>query len=316
MCMPWIADAHTDFLSTLVQQKTAYTADLHTQRHISLSALQTGQVGLQIFAAFVDRQNPEHPTVQCLKQIQAYYALQSAWGAHNLIPATLDTLALPRPSPTRTVLSIEGGEACAGSSEILSLFSKLGVRAMGLVWNHPNELGFPAVLPHTQTQGLTHTGLSMLRSMEKQRIAVDISHLNEKGFWDCLSHASVSPFASHSNAFSLCPHPRNLKDDQIRALIQSRGFIGINFNPPFLSEQPRCSLSTIVSHILHILDLGGEDILGFGSDFEGVSSLPAGMFGAQSYPALLSALQTAGVDQPLLDKLAHQNLVRYLSLFY
>ncbi|MFR6344005.1 MAG: dipeptidase [Christensenellales bacterium] len=129
-------------------------------------------------------------------------------------------------------------------------------------------------------------------------------------------HASVSPFASHSNAFSLYPHPRNLKDDQIRALIQSRGFIGINFNPPFLSEQPRCSLSTIVSHILHILDLGGEDILGFGSDFEGVSSLPAGMFGAQSYPALLSALQTAGVDQPLLDKLAHQNLVRYLSLFY
>ncbi|MFR5869050.1 MAG: membrane dipeptidase, partial [Acutalibacteraceae bacterium] len=126
MCMPWIADAHTDFLSTLVQQKTAYTADLHTQRHISLSALQTGQVGLQIFAAFVDRQKPEHPTVQCLKQIQAYYALQSAWGAHNLIPATLDTLALPRPSPTRTVLSIEGGEACAGSSEILSLFSKLG----------------------------------------------------------------------------------------------------------------------------------------------------------------------------------------------
>lgn len=314
--MPWVADAHTDYLSRVAADPHALYATLGTQRHISLQALQQGGVGLQVFALFVDAASPCHPTVQCLKQLHAFQRMLSVWGPACLQPAELDTLAHPFCVPLRAVLSIEGGEACDGSTELLHVFASLGVRAMAPVWNHRNALGYPAVDKATKQKGLTPCGKRMVDAMNRHAVAVDVSHLNGAGFWDCIERSSAPVFASHSNAYALCPHPRNLDDAQIKALIRAKGFLGLNFSARFLSLDGRCTLEPLVRHALHILDLGGEDVLGFGSDLDGVARLPDGVRGAQDLPMVLQALAQAGLSRAVLDKIAHQNLVRYLSQFF
>ena len=163
--------------------------------------------------------------------------------------------------------------------------------------------------------GLTSQGMRFVRCMNEYRVAIDVSHLNSAGFWDCISYTQAPLFASHSNAYALCPHPRNLTDTQIRALIAQDGYIGLNFNAAFLSTS-QSSVQDIVRHALHILDLGGENSLGFGSDFDGVTALPNGLHGTQDFSLILQAFQNAGIRGALLDKIAHQNLARYLSQFY
>ncbi len=315
MVFPWVADAHTDFLHNVYRRIVSLQADELTQYQYSLPTLQKGNIGLQIFAAFIDRDLPEHPVVQCLKQFQVFFSMLETWGPCNVINADLDSLACPS-APTRAILSIEGGEACCGSCEILQLYARLGVKAMTLVWNHPNELGYPALGHHYNELGLTEQGFSMIKQMNDSHIAIDVSHLNEKGFWDCIHTSQVPIFASHSNAYALRPHPRNLTDDQIKAIIEQEGYIGLNFNPPFLCESSQGTLSDIIRHARHILDLGGENVLGFGSDFDGVDALPIGMKGVQHFPMLQQAFFDAGIQGHLLDKISHQNLVRYLSQFY
>lgn len=314
--MPWVADAHTDYLSRVSADPNALYATLDTQRHISLPALQQGGVGLQVFAIFVDAASPRHPTVQCLKQLYAFQRMFSVWGPSCVRAAELDTLAHPFHVPLRAILSLEGGEACDGSTELLHIFASLGVRAMAPVWNYRNVLGHPAVEKTAEQKGLTTCGKRMLDAMNRLGVAIDVSHMNCAGFWDCMQRSTVPVFASHSNAYALCPHPRNLDDAQIKALIRAKGFIGLNFSARLLSPNGHCTLEALVRHALHILDLGGEDALGFGSDFDGVARLPNSVRGAQDFPLILRALAEAGLPRTVLDKVAHQNLVRYLSRFF
>lgn len=314
MSIPWIADAHTDFLSHVWHNASILDLTVPGQAQFSLPGLQQGNIGLQIFALFINRERPEHPVSQCLHQLHAYQCMLNAWGPHVILPAELDTLACPL-GPTRALLSIEGAEACDNSLELLQVYAGLGVRSMSLVWNHANTLAYPALDSSHRTEGLTKQGIRFVRQMNKNHVAIDVSHLNSAGFWDCISYTQTPLFASHSNAYALCPHPRNLTDRQIKALIDQNGYIGINFNADFLSEAPS-SIEDIVRHALHILDLGGENILGFGSDFDGVAKLPYGLQGVQDFPQIHQAFQRAGIRGSLLDKIAHQNLVRYLSYFY
>lgn len=314
MSLSWIADAHTDFLSHVWRNASILDYTSPKQGQFSLSGLHQGNIGLQIFSLFIDSGQPEHPVSQCMHQLQAYYRMMDAWGSHTIIPAKLDSLACPL-GPTRAVLSIEGGEACDDSVELLQLYARFGVRSMSLVWNHANSLAYPALDHHHSKDGLTKLGKHFVRSMNKSRMAIDVSHLNTAGFWDCISYSQTPLFASHSNAYALCPHPRNLSDAQIKAIIEQKGYIGLNFNADFLSCA-QSSIQDIVRHALHILELGGENSLGFGSDFDGVSKLPLGLRGTQDFPYILQAFQASGIRGPLLDKIAHQNLVRYLSYFY
>ena len=314
MSFPWIADAHTDFLSRVWHNASTLQPNSSDQGQFSLAGLQQGKIGLQIFALFIDSSRPEHPVSQCLRQLCAYDRMLNVWGPYFILPAELDTLACPF-GPARAVLSIEGGEACDDSTELLQLYARLGVRAMSLVWNHANTLAYPALDGQHTQNGLTTQGIRFVRCMNERRIAIDVSHLNSAGFWDCTSYTQAPLFASHSNAYALCPHPRNLTDEQIKALIEQGGYIGLNFNAAFLSTSQSC-VQDIVHHALHILDLGGENSLGFGSDFDGVTALPYGLHGTQDFSLILQAFQNAGIRGSLLDKIAHQNLVRYLSQFY
>ena len=206
------------------------------------------------------------------------------------------------------LLSVEGCDLLGEDPSLLSLWRKKGVRMAALCWNYENALGTPAV--RDQDAPLTPFGREAVKEMLRLGIAPDVSHLNRRGFRD-VTDMGIAPIASHSCCAALCPHPRNLTDDQLKALFSAGGYVGVNFYPLFLDARGRAGLDTVCRHVLHMLDLGGEGRVGFGSDFDGIEKKPRGLAGPQDFPALLRALEKRGVTGDLLRGIAGENLLRY-----
>ena len=213
-----------------------------------------------------------------------------------------------REGETAFVYSVEGCDLLQGHPEYLEAWRKKGVRMAALTWNYPNCMGTPACVDASSP--LTPFGRDMARAMVTLGIAPDVSHLNERGFYDLLK-MGVTPLASHSCCKALCGHARNLSDDQLKALFQAGGYVGVNFYPFFLEENGRADLNTVCDHILHMLALGGEKQVGFGSDFDGIECKPRGLSGPQDFPALLDALRLRGLTEEMIENLAGKNLLRY-----
>ena len=196
-----------------------------------------------------------------------------------------------------------------------------------LTWNYPNELGWPNVkMPPKgseeapdftvpdQEHGLTETGFAFLSEMERLGMIVDVSHLSDAGFWDVASTAAKPFVASHSNARAVCPHVRNLNDEMIRALAEKGGVTGLNFCHSFLEakkagSEAQASLAAVAAHARHIVDVGGEDCLGLGSDFDGIPTNEA-LPDASFLPALADALTEAGFTGRQIDKIFSENVLR------
>ena len=210
------------------------------------------------------------------------------------------------------VISIEGGEALEGKIERLHEFYALaGIRMIALTWNFENEIGSPAKLG--DKPGLKPFGLELLKEMDKLKIYADVSHLNEAGFWDIYDNMELPPIASHSNYKELCDVPRNLNKKQIKAIIERKGYIGINFYTAFLTDKTDSTLEDVYRHIDSIMELGGEDVLGFGSDFDGIDSWPEGLSDATCYPKLIEYLLSRGYSEATVEKIAGLNLWNLLK---
>lgn len=162
-------------------------------------------------------------------------------------------------------LGLEGGEPIEDSLDLLEIFYNLGVRVLTLTWNLRNAIG-DGTFERTKG-GLTNFGVEVLGKAEELRILIDVSHLNEQGFWDVIETTAFPIIASHSNVYSLCPNPRNLKDEQIKAIAEKRGVIGINAIPSFIDKK-KPTLEKMIKHVEYIADLVGYKHVGFGFDFE------------------------------------------------
>ena len=161
-------------------------------------------------------------------------------------------------------LGLEGGEPIEDSLDLLEVFYALGLRVLTLTWSLRNAIG-DGVFERTNG-GLTNFGIEVLGKAEELGIIVDVSHLNEQGFWDVIETTAFPIIASHSNAYSLCPNRRNLKDDQIKAIAERDGVIGVNAIPSFVdNEKP--TLEKMITHLEYIVDLVGYKRVGFGFDF-------------------------------------------------
>ncbi len=171
------------------------------------------------------------------------------------------------PGHCYAIPSVEGGAALGGVLSRVEELHQKGVRMMTLTWNGDNEIAGGIY----GSSGLTPFGEQVVAEMERLHMAVDVSHLNDQSFW-AVEKKLGRPFAaSHSNARSICSHPRNLTDDMIRAIIERKGLIGINFYVDFLSDSKEAGFEDILRHMEHILDLGGEDVLAIGSDYDGAT---------------------------------------------
>ena len=294
-----VCDAHCDTLSHLVSGGTLENATITPER------LAAGGVSLQVFALFATYG----------RGIEPYEKARRMLSAAGEFPVPVLTGALPAalPDAPTGVFSIEGGEILQGSLERFAEFDAAArVRMIALTWNFENEIGHPA--KNGPEGGLKPFGLSLVREMNRKGVLCDVSHLNEAGFWDVIEHSTLPPVASHSNARALCEHTRNLTGAQIRAVIEKKGYIGVNFYSAFLANGRAATLEDVYRHVDAILQLGGEDVVGFGSDFDGIDAWPEGLANPADFPALLDFLAARGGYAPeVLEKIAGGNLFRVLK---
>ncbi|MBE5793056.1 MAG: hypothetical protein E7323_00040 [Clostridiales bacterium] len=208
------------------------------------------------------------------------------------------------------LLTIEGGEAFGEDTGSVAAYAAMGVRAAALVWNNENRLAHPA--KSGSSEGLTPFGRAIVQEMHKQHMAVDISHLNERG-GDEVMDSSFPCMASHSCARGLCDHFRNLSDRQLRLLFATGGYVGVNFFVPFLSSSGKATLDTVIDHMAYMCDLGGENHVGLGSDFDGIDQYPDGLRNAGDVPALLNRMRQRGFSERLVQQIAGENFAAYLN---
>ena len=291
----FVADAHCDTLYQI-----AIKGMRPNQCVVTPGRLESGGVGLQTFALFAGREGPKGtPYADGLAMLAA-----ATW-----LNAPMLTGALPDLPPQKPmgIFSCEGGEMLEGSLERLAEFQQAArLRMIALTWNFENEIGFPAA--KGAKPGLKPFGMKLLAAMDRYGILADVSHLNEAGFWDVCEHTSLPPIASHSDCRWLCDVPRNLKRDQVRAIIDRGGFIGINFYSDFLRADGPATLDDVVRHIDALCELGGEHVIGFGSDFDGIERWPEGLGDPSGFPALLEALRKRGYNESTLEGIAGLNL--------
>jgi membrane dipeptidase len=226
-----------------------------------------------------------------------------------------------RPGEVTAIVHMEGAEAIAPDLSNLEDWYARGLRSIGPVWSRANEFahGVPFEFPASPDigPGLSEAGRRLVRACNGLGILVDLSHLNERGFWDAaeISHAPL--VATHSNAHALCPSTRNLTDPQLDAVRDSGGVVGVNFAVSFLradgARRPEeTGLDEVVRHVRYMVDRMGVDHVAFGSDFDGAVP-PAALDGIAALPRLENALRDEGFDHGAVAKITHENWLRVLD---
>ncbi len=306
-----VVDAHCDTLTVLVKQGRRL-GQKSGAGHVDLPRLIFGGVNLQFFAAFIGPEFRADPLARALEIIDLFYE-EMAENACLVEPVyTYDDIQkIISQKKVAALLTLEGGEALAGRIEVLRAFHRLGVRGVTLTWNGRNELG-DGVLESGTGGGLTRFGVAVVREMNRLGMVVDVSHLSEHGFRDVLRESGKPVIASHSNCRSLCDHPRNLHDWQIKALAAAGGVVGLCFYPAFVHRN-KPSLETWLHHARHLADLAGVDCIGIGSDFDGMEYSIPEIFDSTRLPLVAGGLLKSGFSREEVQKILGGNFLRVLK---
>jgi len=242
--------------------------------HIDLERLSKFNMPVQVFAVWLERNFIKDAFINTNKAIDFFESQVSE--NKELINIVLSyNDIINNKNKISAFLSIEGGEAIEGNIDNLKYFYNRGVRIVTLTWNFENEIGFGAMTK--SEKGLKEFGREVIYYMNKLNMIIDVSHLNEVGFYD-VCNLSQKPFiASHSNAFKICPNKRNLKDNQIKLIAEKNGMIGINLYPFFISKDGQCNSDEVIKHIDYITKIIGFSNIGLGCDFDGIDITPVDM---------------------------------------
>lgn len=291
-----IADAHCDTLTEFPENP------FHSDRAVWSSDKFRAVGGVLQYMAVCTY--PDHSGDSALR-----YAIYNVANCHlkkDKSIALLEKKEDFRTDKLNILLSLEGASPIINDIANLYAFYKLGVRAMGLTWNHRNYVGDGV----DNNFGLTEFGKEVLKEMEKLSMIIDVSHLSDAGFEDVCKTIDSPFIASHSNAYSICEHKRNLKDEQILEIVRRKGFIGLNFYATFISNEASTMKTDFVRHVEHFLNLGAEDVLGFGADFDGMSISPFPT--CESYIEVYHLLkESLRLTDELLEKIFFKNLLNF-----
>ncbi|MCM1191573.1 MAG: dipeptidase [Butyrivibrio sp.] len=326
-----VADMHCDTVSRLAELEEKGTREglRSNTGHLDLLRMKKGDYLLQNFALFVELERCGDPWEAVCRLYERYRSeLEKNSDLIAPVLAFEDIAANEAAGKLSAMLTVEEGAVCRGEIEKLRKLYDMGVRMLTLTWNYPNELGHPnfdralrakgliEAFLHTPnvTEGLTERGREFVAEMENLGMIPDVSHLSDAGFYDVLE-ATEKPFAaSHSDARAVCPNVRNMTDDMIRKLSERGGVMGLNYCADFLEEaavgeRNPGTIGAIVRHAKHIVNVGGMQVLGLGSDFDGIDTheeLP----GAESMGKLWEALKAAGFTESQLDMVFCGNVLR------
>ena len=240
-------------------------------------------------------------------------------GQVKVVRSAAEIEACLRDGVFAALLHIEGAEAIDADLDALEVFYQAGLRSLGPVWSRPNRFaqGVPFAFPGSPDTGagLTDAGRALVRACNHLGVMIDLSHLNEKGFWDVAALSDAPLVATHSNAHALAPSPRNLTDRQLDAIKESDGMVGVNFHVGFLradgAQDADTPLDVMARHVDYLTERLGIDRVGFGSDFDG-ATMPREIGDAAGLPRLIDALRAHGYDDAALRKLTHENWLRVL----
>lgn len=305
-----IIDGHCDVLSKMLMEEGIDFND-STKLDVTYDRLKQAGVAIQNFAIYLPEslKQPQFDHIlQCIdlfqRKIIKQYDLRFIRTKHDLEEVITGT-------HMGGILSLEGCDALAGHNHYLRVLFYLGVRSIGLTWNYGNWAA-DGVKEHRRG-GLTYKGREFVEECNKLGIILDVSHLSETAFWELIELSTQSIMASHSNAQAMCPHPRNLSDEQIIALIQSGGRIGLTFVPFFTSNEKKVRILDLLKHIDHIASLGGGSSIGLGSDFDGIEEYIMGLEHPGQYDLLVNELNKQ-YSSSFVEGLLFGNLREYYRI--
>jgi len=218
------------------------------------------------------------------------------------------------------VLHLEGADAIDEDLYLLDILYAAGLRSLGPVWSRANAFGtgVPLQFPGSPDQGpgLTEAGKRLIRECNRKKILIDLSHMNEQGFWDIAKLSDAPLIATHSNVHAITPSPRNLTEKQLDAIRDSDGLVGLNFATSFLREDGKMTSDTgidsMVRHLDALIERLGESRVGIGSDYDG-ASIPAAIGSVAGSQLLFDALRTHGYDEALLKRIGSENWLAALG---
>jgi membrane dipeptidase len=282
---------------------------------VDLCKLRAGGIDAAFFAVDVTRAWKNH-LAYALDALGFFDAdLAACDGEIVVARSAADVEAAKASGQLAVVLVIENSDALEGSLNVLRAFYRLGVRSLVLTHN-PSAWAAAGNAEARSGGGLTRFGVKLVEGMNALGILVDVSHISERGFYDTLEVSCRPVIASHSCCAALCDHPRNLTDDQLRALAQNGGVIGITFVPSFVdpdwrpSDWPaRPSLDRLLDHIDHAVEVAGIDHVGIGSDFDGGGTV---LEDAAQFPCLAAGLFGRGYPDAAVHKIMGENHLRVL----
>lgn len=322
-----VVDMHCDTIAALFEDhKNGGGKSLRcNDMHVDLERMKKGDYGLQNFALFTVLEQENAPFEHAMELLDLFYReLEAHEDLIGIIKEYRDIEENWKKGRMSAMLTIEEGGVCQGNIRFLRDFYRLGVRMMTLTWNYANELGYPNHIilegpdggkaEADQLHGLTETGIVFVEEMERLGMIVDISHLSDAGIRDVFRHTKKPFVASHSNARALCPHPRNLTDEMIKALGERGGVAGVNYCAAFLGRwnegEPQVSrIGDMVAHMKHMKQVGGIGCIGLGSDFDGIGG-ELELCGADRLPLLETAMRRDGFTTREIEAVFHENVLR------
>jgi len=339
---PGFFDAHCDTVMKVLDDGEDFLTP-RGSKHVSFPGIVEANVHAQIFACFVlSSQHPGREFQRACQMIDAVHEMAASTdGALRVICTGAELQQAFTGGPRAAILSLEGADPLEKKAETIREFYELGVRSLIFAWQD-NAFSGTAFGSNTP---LTEQGRRLLGLCEDLGIVVDVSHLSDTAFAEVVN-LSEKPFvATHSDCRSLCPSLRNLTDDMIRTLSNRGGVMGINLSPGFLDPEyaaivaplfeegtkdgvsdqrrqelrdqaiaiPRPSLEWVARHVLHAINVGGEDCIGLGGDLDGIGQTPEGIDTVVDYVKFIPLLREAGLSERQIEKVCYKNFLRVFS---
>lgn len=346
-----IFDGHNDLLFRLMErcgkdtpeQVIAQCIQGTPAGHLDVPRMQSGRFGGGLCAVFIpptgtsmnfEKMNgggyqlPLPPPIDykdalpvAIEQIALFLRLVEA--SHGALVACTTRAHIDRcmrDQKIAVVLHMEGAEAIDEALLALEVWYAAGLRSLGPVWSR-NTLfadGVPFAFPATPNigNGLTPAGERLIKACNEKKILIDLSHLNEAGFWDVARLSDAPLVATHSNAWQLCNSARNLTDEQLHAIKDSGGVVGMNYATCFVRQDGRMTsdtnLDSLLNHIDHTLNIVGENGVALGSDFDG-AVVPKAIGDVSGLDALRDAFRQRGYSEDLQRQLCFGNWLNVLE---
>ena len=313
-------DFHSDTLYRLFYQENRELGDLwENSCHVSLEHLRRSGYTAQMFACFLNlakkpRLGSHYQDV--LGMIDLFY--QQTCGYEDKVRfagSFQDYAENQKQGILSGFLTLEEGGVLENRMERLDELYEKGIRVINMTWNHENCLGYPHNAPHSGHRGLKPFGFEVLERMDELGIVADVSHLSDEGFQDIIRYGRRPVIATHSDARSLRAVSRNLSDAMIRQIADCGGIIGVNFYSDFLSDDPVSRISDIIRHCRHIINVGGEEVLGIGADFDGMD-IELEINGVQDIGKLTEAMAANGFSERQAELICYRNAENFFYRYW